>query len=93
MSNNLPTNFDKKFYAATTLDKAEADTDYVIISNNLSKPLQIRFAELGFVAGTKIRVINKAPMGDPLQVTLMGYSLCARSSELKHISVKRANDD
>lgn len=93
MSNNLTTNFDKNFNKVITLDKASINTEYVVLSNNLPPPLQIRFAELGFVAGTKVQVIAKAPLGDPLQVSLLGYALCARASELKYISVARTSDD
>lgn len=89
MSNNLPTNFDKNLSSATTLDKAEINTDYIIISNDLPAPLQTRFAELGFVAGAVVNVINKAPLGDPLQVTILGYALCARANELKYITVEK----
>ena len=72
-----------------TLDKANVGTDYIVVSCALPRPLDVRFAELGFVAGTKVAVNKKAPMGDPLEVTLLGYSLCIRASEAKHIAVER----
>lgn len=75
--------------ATTTLDKAELNVDYVIIACKLPIRLQTRFEELGFVAGIKVVVTKKAPFGDPLELDIMGYSLCVRASEAKHITIAR----
>ena len=91
MSNNFQQNITNNFSKAVTLDKAETNVDYIILSCNLPRPLSVRFAELGFVAGAKVTVNKKAPLGDPLELTIMGYRLCARANELKHVLVARKN--
>ncbi len=43
-------------------------------------PLRLR--ELGFVAGTRLEVVRRAPLGDPVEVELRGYRICLRRSQL-----------
>ena len=40
-----------------------------------------RITEMGFVAGTKVTVIKKAPLQDPVEYELMGYRVSLRLSE------------
>lgn len=93
MSNNFLKKTDKIFHDYISLDKAELNVAYVIVSCNLPDRLQERFAELGFVVGAEVKVIKAAPLGDPLEVNVMGYSLCARASELKHFNVTKVSHE
>lgn len=93
MSNNLLKKSDKIFRDFITLDKADIGVPYVITSCKLPPKLQKRFAELGFVVGTAVTVIKTAPLGDPLEVRVLGYSLCARAKELKYFTVTRADNE
>ena len=47
-----------------------------------------RLEALGLVTGTSIRVIRKAPLGDPLEYELRGTRLCLRSQDARHIHVE-----
>ena len=40
--------------------------------------------------GTRIRVIRRAPMGDPVVYELRGYRLCLRRTEAAHVFVRIA---
>lgn len=93
MSNNFTKKTYKKLNERITLDTAALDKTYVIASCSLPQNLQTRFAELGFVKGARVSVIKKAPLNDPLEVSIMGYSLCARANELKHITVTEVSDE
>lgn len=93
MSNTFIKNIDKNLQSSLTLDKASLNCPYVILSVELPPILQTRFAELGFVRGAVVVVTKRAPLGDPLEVKIMGYSLCARANELKYVTVARADDD
>ena len=93
MSNNFQRNFDKNICEHTTLDKAKTNVPYIITSCSLPEKLQTRFAELGFVVGAKVVVVKTAPLGDPLEVRVMGYSLCARAKELRLFTVKKVDDE
>ena len=48
-----------------------------------------RMMELGIVRGTGVRVIRRAPAGDPVEVELRGYRLTLRRSLAKKITVAR----
>ncbi|MGE0078006.1 MAG: ferrous iron transport protein B [Bacteroidales bacterium] len=44
-----------------------------------------RIVEMGFVAGTKVKVIKRAPLQDPVEYELMGYRVSLRLSEAELI--------
>jgi DtxR family Mn-dependent transcriptional regulator len=46
-----------------------------------------RLMEMGLLPGTKIQVKRIAPLGDPMEIELKGYSLSLRKSEAKTIEV------
>ncbi len=46
-----------------------------------------RINEMGFVAGTTVKVIKKAPLQDPIEYELMGYRVSLRESEAELIEV------
>jgi len=51
------------------------------------RSLRRRLFELGFVPGTKVRVIRRAPLGDPLELELRGGRLSLRAVEAAGIEV------
>ncbi|MDR0872553.1 MAG: ferrous iron transport protein B [Prevotellaceae bacterium] len=46
-----------------------------------------RINEMGFISGTTVRVIKKAPLQDPVEYELMGYRVSLRRSEANMIEV------
>jgi ferrous iron transport protein A len=46
-----------------------------------------RLRELGLVPGTKIRLVRRAPLGDPIEVAVRGSRLAMRRSEARHIKI------
>lgn len=49
-----------------------------------------RLAGLGFWPGTPVRVVRRAPFGDPLQCELRGYHLALRRVEAIRVRVQPA---
>jgi ferrous iron transport protein A len=47
-----------------------------------------RLLDLGFVPGTEVRVVRRAPLGDPVEYELRGYRLCLRRSEALRVRVE-----
>lgn len=43
---------------------------------------------LGLTHGTKIKIINVAPLGDPFEIAVRGYHLSLRRDEVGVIKVK-----
>lgn len=46
-----------------------------------------RLMEMGVVPGAPVRLIKKAPLGDPLEVRVRGYHLALRQNEARTIIV------
>lgn len=49
-----------------------------------------RLLDLGFVPGTGVAVVRRAPLGDPVEYELRGYRVCLRRSEAMRIQVEPA---
>lgn len=46
-----------------------------------------RLTDLGFLPGTRVQVLRRAPMGDPTVYALRDYQMCLRRSESDRIVV------
>ena len=46
-----------------------------------------RIVEMGFIKGKVVEVINRAPLGDPIEYSVMGYNVSLRQSEAERIEV------
>lgn len=44
-----------------------------------------RLAELGFTPGQTVGVIRFAPLGDPIQIKIRGYSVALRRQEARRV--------
>ena len=53
-----------------------------------STPIGRRLLDLGFLPETEVRVVRRAPLGDPIAYYLRGYQLCLRSSDAARIRVR-----
>ena len=47
-----------------------------------------RLLDLGFVPDTPVRVLRRAPLGDPASYHLRGFEICLRDSEADRIWVR-----
>jgi ferrous iron transport protein A len=50
-----------------------------------------RLSSLGLVAGTEVRVVRRAPMGDPLELEVRGCRICLRAEQLRQVIVERVS--
>lgn len=52
--------------------------------------LRRRLLEMGLCPGTEVRLLRRAPLGDPLVVDVRGYQLSLRAAEarLVHLTAK-----
>ncbi|MBO5729506.1 MAG: fused ferrous iron transport protein A/B, partial [Paludibacteraceae bacterium] len=46
-----------------------------------------RIVEMGFIKGKVVEVLNRAPLGDPIEYSVMGYNVSLRLSEAEKIEV------
>ncbi len=61
--------------------------EIVTISTILDSSLKPKLMEMGLVVGKKLKVLFKAPLGDPIAVDLGGYVLSLRLDEAGLINV------
>ena len=46
-----------------------------------------RLIEMGITPGTRVTVLKRAPLGDPIEILLRGYSLTIRGTDAEQIQV------
>ena len=52
-------------------------------------PSLTRIRELGLLPGTRVQFVRRAPLGDPVEISVRGALLSLRGSEAAHIEVDR----
>jgi Fe2+ transport system protein FeoA len=55
-------------------------------------PYRERLMEMGLTVGGQVMMRRDAPMGDPLELFVMGYNISLRKSEAKHIIIEVVNE-
>jgi ferrous iron transport protein A len=62
--------------------------EIVVIENLIDSSLKSKILELGLIIGKEVRVLFKAPLGDPIAIDLGDSVLSLRLDEAKLIQVK-----
>ena len=70
------------------LDELEPGDGGIVVNLVGKGPLLRRLLDMGLVIGTKVRVVRRSPLGDPVEFEIRGYNLSLRKEEAKHIFVK-----
>lgn len=60
----------------------------VIIRQIENNELFLKLMEMGFIPGEEITIEQIAPLGDPISVSVAGYSLSLRLNEAKSVLVE-----
>jgi len=71
-----------------TLDTLRVGERGVVVHVGSKGPVRRRMMDMGMVPGSKVRVRRVAPLGDPIEFEIKGYSLSLRKSEAKAIQVQ-----
>ena len=71
-----------------TLDKLGVGKSGVIRRVGGEGNLRLRLLDLGVIPRTKISVVRIAPMGDPVEVFLRGYTLSLRLEDAAKVEVE-----
>lgn len=61
----------------------------VVTSIGMKGPLRRKLMDMGITPGAKITMRKVAPLGDPLELTVRGYSLSIRKAEAAQVIVDR----
>jgi ferrous iron transport protein A len=52
---------------------------------------RMRLLAMGLTRGTPFKLVKKAPLGDPVEIKIRGFSLTLRKSEAEVIQVRSEN--
>ncbi|MFI5132363.1 MAG: ferrous iron transport protein A [Chitinophagales bacterium] len=58
-----------------------------IIRHFDNEEIHLKLMEMGCLPGEQLTVEQKAPLGDPVSITIAGYTLSLRLNEADHIIV------
>ncbi|HUY35342.1 MAG TPA: FeoA family protein [Pirellulales bacterium] len=50
--------------------------------------VSLRLLEMGLTPGVEVRLVGRAPLGDPLELEVRGYRLSVRKSEAARVEVE-----
>ena len=70
------------------LAKLEPGARGRITAIDVTGPLKRRLMDMGVLVGEEVRVDKVAPLGDPIEVNIKGYSLSLRKKEAEGIIVE-----
>ena len=73
-----------------TLDKLRLGQEAVITAVGGEGALRCRLLDMGLIPKTRVRVEKVAPLGDPLELRVRGYSLSLRKEDAGKIEVEVA---
>ncbi len=71
-----------------TLDQARCGTLLEVLSVNAEGEIRRRLLDMGLVKGSRVRVVRKAPLGDPVEIEINGFFLTLRLKEAKTVKVR-----
>ncbi len=71
-----------------TLKDAKVGGDYTVKKINGEGAVKRRIMDMGITKGVQIHVRKKAPLGDPLELTVRGYELSLRKLDAEKIDVE-----
>ncbi len=69
-----------------------ANGSNVWIIELIDSPLKVKLLEMGMITGKKLRVLYRAPLGDPIAVDIDGYVLSLRMDEAKLVLVDQLSE-
>ena len=71
-----------------TLDKLEIGQSAVIKAVNGKGLKRQHFLDMGVIPDAVVKLVKYAPLGDPMEVLIHGYSLTLRKADAKMIEIE-----
>ncbi len=72
-----------------TLDEIKLGEECRIVRQNLGGATGQRLMDMGFIPGTKVKVVRNAPLIDPVDLLIRGYHVSLRHHEARGVEVER----
>ena len=78
--------------SATKLSELATGATAKITGISSDAPGLLRLREMGVLPGTSITLVRRAPLGDPIEISVRGSLLSVRREEAEHIDVNPDSD-
>ena len=75
-----------------TLRTLKPGDQAVILKVTIGGELGRRIRDMGLVPGTRVRLLGRAPLKDPVEIKVRGYNLTLRNNEADHILITTEDD-
>ena len=72
-----------------TLKDLKSGETAVITDITLGGAAKRRLRDMGVDVGAKIKMLRRAPLGDPMEFLILGYRLCIRKKDAAMIFIER----
>jgi len=76
-----------------TLDKLKPGQSGYIDAVNVERSLRCRLLDMGLIPGTQVAVRKTAPLGDPLEIALRGYTMTLRKADAALIALQPEKEE
>ncbi len=70
------------------LSELEDGQEGIVSAVKGDRRIRRRILDMGIVKGTKIQIVRRAPLGDPIEFTLRGYHLSLRKEDADRVYVR-----
>ncbi len=70
-----------------TLEEAKVGQTFTVLHVRGEGALRRRLLDMGILPGTTVSVTGTAPLGDPLELSLRGYTLTLRRADGRQVEV------
>ena len=71
-----------------TLDELKIGQSAVVVSVGGAGALRQHFLDMGVIPGARVNIVQFAPMGDPMELTIHGYELTLRLADAARIQIR-----
>ena len=75
------------------LAEGKIGKQYIVKTIEAKQKERLHLLEMGLIPGSKIEIVKRAPLGDPIEIRLHGYSLAIRVSRAKKITILDIDSD
>jgi len=84
-------NFESRLLDTRSLAELPPGSDAIVVDVEHTGAIGRRLLDLGLLPRTPVKVLRRAPLGDPVVYELRGYRLCLRRCDAARVRVRVLN--
>lgn len=71
-----------------TLENVKDGETCRVLSIAGERPIKRRIMDMGITKGVEVRLVKRAPLGDPIELNVRGYQLSVRMEDARNICIE-----